>query len=345
MYLIVAQKKLFMKQIKNLAVSKNILAFLIILICNYLFINAQSVTWPSKNIIDLTFQWKGERFSDGRPKVPDELLERLKNIAMEEAWSALKKSGYLNQFENFNGPSENPWIILHPDQVMTGRVVTAQYIPPRPDLQDYVQDQGKKENNPFKITNSAPINILTEGDVYVADGFNNISGGLIGSNLANAIWAGSKRGFIFNGSVRDLEDIRKIDGLNGWFRGSDPKADPQGKMLVALNGPIRIGKATVLPGDVVLAKNTGVIFIPSYLVADIVISGEYTALLDEFTQLRINDKTYEYKNEGFVGGWTEKINNDFLNWLNHYPNLPMPKNELDDYIKAHPITITRILGY
>jgi len=325
--------------------TKKIIVFFIIIFCGNLIANSQCVTWPRESIIALTSEWGGERFPDGRPKVSDQLLERLKAIAMEEAWSALRKAGHLNQFENFNGPSENPWLILHPDQVMTGRVVTAQYIPPRPDLQNYVQNQGKKENNPFKITNSAPINILTEGDVYVADGFNYISGGLIGSNLANAIWAGSKRGFIFNGSVRDLEGIHEIKGLNGWFRGSDPKADPQGKMLVTFNGPIRIGKATVLPGDVVLAKNTGVIFIPAYLVADIVISGEYTSLLDEFTQLRINDKTYEYKNEGFVGGWTDKVNNDFLNWLNHYPNLPMPKKELDDYIKAHPITITRILGY
>ncbi len=329
-----------MKPIKIKVMSSRILLLFIIIICGNLFTNAQSVTWPRENIIALTADWKGERFADGRPKISDELLERLKHISMEEAWAAMSKIGYVNQFENFNGPSENPWIILHPDQPMTGRVITAQYIPPRPDLQNYVQDQGKKENNPFKITNSAPINILTEGDVYVADGFNNISGGLIGSNLANAIWASSKRGFIFNGSIRDLEDNLQIKGYNGWFRGSDPKADPQGKMLVTLNGPIRIGRATVLPGDVVLAKNTGVIFVPAYLVADLVISGEYTALLDEFTYERINDKKYEYKNEGFVGGWTDEINNDFLDWLNHYPNLPMPKKELDDYIKAHPHKIS-----
>jgi regulator of RNase E activity RraA len=310
--------------------------FLAIFICSNLITTAQNVTWPKERIIALTSDWTGERFPDGRPKVSDELLERLKGISMEEAWAALRQKGYYNQFENFNGASENPWIILHPDQPMTGRVVTAQYIPLRPDLQNYVQAQGKIEKNPLKITNSSPINILTEGDVYVADGYNKIiDGTLIGDNLGNAIWAASKRGFIFNASIRDMAGNLRIEGYNGWFRGSDPSAISQ-MMLTTINGPIRIGRATVLPGDVVLAKNTGVVFIPAPLVADLVISGEYTHLLDEFTFQRIADKKYEYKNEGFVGGWTEEINADFLDWLNHYPNLPMSKKELDDYVKAHP---------
>lgn len=232
-------------------------------------------------------------------------------------------------------------MVLHPDQPMTGRVVTAQYIPMRPDLEAYTQLQGKKENNPFKITNSSPINVLVEGDVYVADGYDKIiEGTLIGDNLGNAIWANSKRGFIFNASIRDLAGNLKIEGYNGWYRGSDPSAISQ-MILTTINGPIRIGRATVLPGDVVLAKNTGVMFIPAALVADVVLSGEYTHLLDQFTIQRINEKKYEYKNEGFVGGWTEEINADFLNWLDHYPNLPMPKKELDDYIKAHPHPIAK----
>ena len=192
---------------------KKTLLLIVISICGNLIISAQNVTWPRESIIALTPEWTGERFTDGRPKVSDELLERLKDISMEEAWAALRQKGYLNQFENFNGASENPWIILHPDQPMTGRVVTAQYIPLRPDLQDYVQSQGKKENNPLKITNSSPINILTEGDVYVADGYNKIiDGTLIGDNLGNAIWAASKRGFIFNASIRYMEGNIEIKG-------------------------------------------------------------------------------------------------------------------------------------
>ncbi|MEO6187955.1 MAG: RraA family protein [Ginsengibacter sp.] len=318
---------------------KKILVIILFYFCIGNISIAQSVTWPKESIIALTPEWKGERFADGRPKIPDELLERLKGVSMEEAWAALRNAGYQNQFENFNGYAENPWIILHPDEPMTGRAVTAQYIPLRPDLQNYVQDQGKKEKNPLKITNSSPINILQDGDVYVADGYNKIiDGTLIGDNLGNAIAAGSKRGFIFNASIRDMEGNLKIKGYNGWFRGSDPSAISQ-MMLSTINAPIRIGRATVLPGDAVLAKNTGVMFIPAFLVSDLVLSGEYTHLLDQFTFERIKDKKYEYKNEGFVGGWTEVINNDFLNWLKNYPTLPMPRKDLDEYVKAHPHSI------
>lgn len=316
---------------------KNILVFfLVFLFAGEFGINAQSVTWPSENIKLLTSEWIGERMPDGRPKVSDDLLERLKRISMEEAWSFLRKNGYMNQFENFASVYENPWEILHPDQPMTGRVVTARFTPLRPDLEKYVQAQGKKENNPMKITNYSPISALSDGDVYVADGYAKMEEGtLIGDNLGNAIWAASKRGFIFNGSIRDVEGNLEVKGMNGWFRGSDPSAI-KAMLMESINGPIRIGRATILPGDVVLAKKTGVIFIPAYLVADLVISGEVTALLDEFTHMRINDGTYEYKNERFVGGWSEKIDKDFVNWATNKKDLPMPKSELKEYLDANP---------
>lgn len=315
---------------------KSILLFLVTALCAIFSAKAQSVTYPAESIKALTSEWEGERLSDGRPKVSDDLLERLKNISMEEAWGFLRRHGYMNQFENFAGTLQNHWMILHPEQTMTGRVVTAQYIPFRPDLSRYVQEQGKRENNPFKISNSSPINVLTQGDVYVADGYGKMVGGtLIGDNLGTSIWEGSKRGFIFNGSIRDLEGNLEIEGMNGWFRGSDPSAIDQ-MMLLSINGPIRIGRATVLPGDAVLAKNTGVVFIPAYLVSDLVLSGEVTALRDEFIHMRINDGTYKYKNEGFIGGWSQKIDEDFVSWIMNKPDLPMPVSTLKDYLEAHP---------
>jgi len=312
------------------------LLFLILIFSATGLLSGQSVTWPADNIIALTADWEGERFPDGRPKISDNLLERLKGVSMEEAWATLRKNGYMNQFENFSGVSENSWEILHPDQPMTGRAVTAQYTPARPDLENYVQAQGKKEKNPSKISNYSPISVLVEGDIYVADGYGKMEEGtLIGDNLGNAIWNASKRGFVFNGSIRDVEGNLEIEGMNGWFRGSDPSAI-KNMMLSAINGPIRIGRATILPGDAVLAKKTGVVFIPSHLVAQLVISGEVTALQDEFTHMRINDGTYEYKDERFVGGWSEIIDKDFVNWAINKSDLPMPKSELKEYLDAHP---------
>jgi 4-hydroxy-4-methyl-2-oxoglutarate aldolase len=292
----------------------------------FVFADAQRVGSSSEYIRALTSGWKGERFSDGRPKVSDNILARLKNISIEEAWGVLRNKGYLNQFES-------NWIIINPDSAMTGRVVTAQYMPLRPDFQKQIKDQGIAENrSPKGGTNSWPIDVLVEGDVYVADGYGKMENGtLIGDNLANSIYAKSKRGVIFYGSVRDQEGISEIKGFNGWIKGQDPSYVDQ-MMLTSINAPVRIGRAIVLPGDVVLAKKYGVIFIPAYLVEELVITSEVTALRDEFGHLRLREG--KYKPGEIDSQWTEPIKKDFLNWLSNYPGkLPMTRQELDNYLK------------
>jgi len=216
---------------------------------------------------------------------------------------------------------------------MTGRVVTAQYMPLRPDLEKYIKDKGREEGRTQQGgTNSWPIDILVEGDVYVADSYGKIADGtLIGDNLGNSIYGKSRRGVIFNGSVRDQEGLSEIKGFNGWFKGQDPSYIMQ-MSLVSINTPVRIGRAVVLPGDVVLAKKYGVIFIPAHLIEDLVITSEMTALRDEFGHLRLREG--KYKPGEIDSEWNVEIKKDFMNWLNNYPGkLPMTKQELDDYFR------------
>jgi regulator of RNase E activity RraA len=305
---------------------KRLLTVCYFILLGHLTIVGQRVGSSPDYLKALTSEWKGERFQDGRPKVSDAILKRLKNISMEEAWGTLRSKGYYNQYEG-------DWQILLPDSVMTGRVITAQYLPVRPDLQNYIKEQGKAEGRAQKGgTNSWPIDILSTGDVYVADGYGKIvDGTLIGDNLGNSIYAKSQRGVIFYGSVRDVEGLSEIKGFNMWVKGSDPSYINQ-MMLSSINAPIRIGRAIVLPGDAVLAKKHGVIFIPSHLVEQLVLASEVTALRDEFGHQRLREKKYlagEIDSE-----WTQAIKNDFLNWLNNYPGkLPMPRKDLDDYLK------------
>jgi len=289
-------------------------------------IMAQRVGSSPEYIEALTVEWKGERFPDGRPKVPDAMLERLKDISIEEAWGVLRNKGFRNQFEG-------NWHIINPEESMTGRVVTAQYMPSRPDLENQVKEQGKIEERAQKGgTNSWPIDVLTTGDVYVADAYGKIvDGTLIGDNLGNAIYANSKNGVILYGSVRDEQGLAEIEGFNGWIKGSDPSYIT-GMMLTSINAPIRVGRAIVLPGDVVLANEYGVIFIPAYLVEDLVLTSEITGLRDEFGHQRLREGKYL---PGQIDSkWTEEIKEDFLDWLNNYPGkLPMSKEELDNYLK------------
>ena len=286
--------------------------------------NAQQVTLTPDQIKSITPEWKGERFEDGRPKVSDKLLERLKAVHLEEAWGILRNKGYQNQFEG-------DWMVEHTDSVMTGRVVTAQYMPLRPDLDKVIKETGKTEKR-IGATNSWPIDVLKNGDVYVADSYGKLADGtLIGDNLGNAIYAKSHRGVIFFGSVRDVEGLDDIKGFNSWTKGNDPSYIQQ-MMLAGINVPIRIGRATVLPGDAVLAKKYGVVFIPAHLLEEVVINAEFIALKDAFGHQRLIEGKYT---PGQIDTqWTEEIKKDFLQWIKDNPSkVPMSKEELDKFMK------------
>lgn len=287
-------------------------------------LHAQSVALTKDQMIKLTSQWEGERYPDGRPKVPEELLERVKNISIEEAWGVLRNKGYENQFEG-------NWMMIHEDQPIAGRALTAEYMPARPDIEGVLKESGKQEGRVGGM-NSWPIDELQQGDVYVADGFGKIvDGTLIGDNLGNSIYAKSGNGVIFDGSLRDLGGLEKIEGFNAFVRGWDPSFI-QGMMLSGLNTPIRIGRATVLPGDVVLAKREGVIFIPAHLAEEVLINAEFIALRDQFGHQMLREGKYT---PGQIDTrWTDEIKQDFLGWLDNNPDkLPMPREELDAFLK------------
>ncbi|GAB4186133.1 MAG: hypothetical protein OHK0057_32080 [Thermoflexibacter sp.] len=283
---------------------------------------AQTIT--KEQLIALTAEWKGERFPDGRPKLEDKWLERAKKVSLEEAWGVLRNEGYYNQFEG-------NWEILHPNLVLTGRALTAMYIPSRPDIDKQIRDRGKAEGRKGS-PNSWPIDMLTPGDIYVADAFGKIvDGTLIGDNLGNAIYAKSKNGVVFYGSVRDVEGLAQIEGFNYFVKGTDPSFI-QNLMLAGLNVPIRIGRAVCLPGDLVIAKRGGVIFVPAHLVEKVILNAEFISLRDQFGHQRLREGKYS---PGEIDmQWTDAIKKDFLSWLDQNPDkLPMTRKELDEFMK------------
>ena len=302
---------------------KNILTTIIglLIILNPLF----SQTLISEDLMNFyTQEWKGERLKDGRPKVSDDLLSRLKNISIEEAWGVLRGEGFHNQFES-------GWKMLHEDEAFVGRALTAQYMPLRPDVNKRILDTGH-QNGQIGASNSWPIDALQEGDVYVADCFGKvIDGTLIGDNLGNSIYAKSKTGVIFDGGSRDLEGLSRIDGFNAFVRDWDPSFLTE-VMLTGINTPIRVGRATVFPGDAVLAKKEGVIFIPPHLLEKVVITAEFIGLKDTFGHQKLKEGVYT---PGQIDGkWSDDIKEAFLKWVDSNPDkVPMSRKELDEYLK------------
>jgi 4-hydroxy-4-methyl-2-oxoglutarate aldolase len=271
-----------------------------------------------------TCAWTGERMPDGRPKVSDDILRRMKNISIEDAWGVLRNEHYNNQFEG-------GWHILREDLPMVGRALTAQYMPTRPDVKKMIDEGGKAEGR-IGGSNSWPIDMLQKGDVYVADGMGKIvDGTLIGDNLGNSIFAKSGNGVVFDGSVRDIEGLGEIEGFNALVRGWDPSFI-QEVMLTGINVPIRIGRAICLPGDVVLAKREGVLFIPAHLAEKVVRTGEATVLRDRFGHQRL--KEGKYTPGQIDSAWSKEIKDDFFKWLEQNMNdLPVPKEAIQEMLQ------------
>ncbi|RAJ97834.1 regulator of RNase E activity RraA [Larkinella arboricola] len=304
---------------------KKTLLVLAVALSGSLLAQAQQVGSSPEYVKALTANWQGERFPDGRPKVPDLVLERLQNCTLEQVWGYLGNKGYRNQVEK-------NWIILKPGETMTGRVVTAQFMPTRPDLDSLVRKTGKAEGRSQKGgINIWPIDILTKGDVYVADGYGKIKDGtLIGSSLGNAIYGKTGKGVIFYGSIRDMQELKDTKGFNAWVKGHDPSYIKD-MTPTSINAPIRVGDVTVLPGDVVFANEYGVVFIPAHLVEGLVSASEMTALRDEFERFLLQQS--KYPSGEIHGDWSDKIKNEFRAWVAKYPKkLAITQKDIEAYL-------------
>lgn len=305
------------------------LILLLLILLNAGFVSAQRIGSSPEYVKEMTALWKGERSADGRPMVSEIVLERLQYNTLEQIWGYLLSKGYRNQVEK-------NWTVLKTGQTMVGRVVTAQFMPSRPDLDTLVKVQGRKEGRSQRGGyNIWPIDILSKGDVYVADGFGKVKDGtLIGSSLGNSIYAKTGKGVVFNGSIRDMQELRDTEGFNAWVKGHDPSFI-RDMTPTSINAPIRVGEVTVFPGDIVFANDYGVVFIPAHLVEDLVKANELTGLRDEFERLLL--KQGKYLSGEIHGDWTETIKNEFRAWLAKYPRKTMyTPEQLDKYLgKTH----------
>src|SRR6266487_5683331 len=259
------------------------------------------------DLIALTSLSTFERFPDGRPRVPDDLLERMKLVTTEEAWSVLRNHGYNRQFEG-------NWMETHPGTIMVGRAVTAQFVPHRPDYHDAIQQAGLAEGRgSVGGQNSWIIETLQLNDVMVVDIFGKVKDGtVVGDNLGTAVRTRTRVGAVIDGGIRDYQGLVQLNDVNFFVRGVDPTAIAD-VTLAGINIPIRIGGATVLPGDVGLGTATGVIFIPPHLVPQVIEESEDIRVRDEFSKLRVVEGKYT-SGDIDVPVWRDDIDRHFQTW-------------------------------
>jgi regulator of RNase E activity RraA len=268
---------------------------------------AQLISFPKQELIDYTARSPFDRLPDGRPKVPDNLIERAKGLSSEEVWAVLEAKGYNHQYAD-------GFQVLHPGKTMAGRAFTVQFMPRREDV-DEVAEAKAKQAGMKRLYNQTAIDMLQPGDVLVVDLFGKkVNGTIVGDNLffyVNQATHGG--GLVVDGSIRDLDGISEID-MPAYFRAVDPT--PIGNvMLTGINIPVRIGDATVMPGDLVVGDREGVYFIPPQLVREVLDKADETHIHDEWTKKKFAEG--KYKSSEIYGS----------------PSDPKLKQEYEDYLK------------
>jgi 4-hydroxy-4-methyl-2-oxoglutarate aldolase len=266
---------------------------------------AQLGMFTKDQLIAITSEWKGERFPDGRPKVPDEVLDKLANVDAEEAWGTLRGAGYNLQFEgNFKTVNVKPG-----GPRMVGRAVTCSFVPLRPDFNNFINETGKKEGRVSRGQNSWVIDTLLKRDVMVVDLFGKIEDGtIIGDNLGTSIMTKTGTGLVVDGSIRDVTGNSEIEGFQVYARGFHPSALRE-VTLAGINIPVRIGHVTVLPGDVVVSDPEGITFIPPYLAERVANEAERTHIVDDWGHKMLRERKYT---PGEIDTqWTPKMIEEF----------------------------------
>jgi 4-hydroxy-4-methyl-2-oxoglutarate aldolase len=246
---------------------------------------SQLVTFSKQDLVDYSAPSPFERFPDGRPKVPDNLLQQARELSSEEVWAVLQEKGFNNQYAD-------GFRILHPDKPMVGRAFTVQFMPQRPDLEHIANSKAKEHGLPH-LTNQTAIDMLQPGDVLVVDIFGKKVGGtVVGDNLFYYVMTATKGGgLVVDGSIRDLNGISEID-MPAYFKDVDP-TPIDNVMLTGINVPIRIGGVTVMPGDLVVGDREGVYFIPPQFVKDVLDRADEIRIHDEWTKKKFAEGKYK----------------------------------------------------
>jgi 4-hydroxy-4-methyl-2-oxoglutarate aldolase len=269
--------------------------------------HAQLFSLSREQMIEYTAQNPFDRFPDGRPKVPDALIERARGLSSEEIFAILPGKGFRNQYAD-------GFQILHPDKKLVGRAFTVQFMPLRPDLDAAINAKAKAAGID-RMYNQVPIDMLQPGDVLVVDLFGQTEGGtIVGDNLFYYIMKAAKgAGLVVDGAIRDLDGISAMD-MPAYFRRAHPSYLTN-VIISGINVPVKIGNATVMPGDLVVGDSEGVYFLPPALVQQVVDNADVIHVHDEWTRKKFDEGKYK---SGEIYGT---------------PKDPALKKEYEEYLK------------
>jgi regulator of RNase E activity RraA len=287
-------------------------------------VSAQPTSLTKDEMLYYTSLWKGERFPDGRPKVSDDIVQRMRYVSVTEAWQTLngssdpvegqgptsfgefRRATYTNQY--YGG-----FKMMRENIVICGRASTIHFLPYRPDLNDLIQQQGTKDGR-GRGQYTWGIDQLQKGDVYVADVCEAmLDASHVGDNLGTTIWTKTGNGAVIRGTLRDLYGNLDVNpNWNVMVRDFRPQANSS-NLVIGINCPIQVGYVTVMPGDIVLGTREGVVFIPPQLAQKVVETSEKSRMEDAFAHAGVKEGRFTAQQAD--GGFTPEMNKEFNKWM------------------------------
>ncbi len=244
-----------------------------------------------------------------RTRVTDEQLARIKNLQIENLWGAVQNKGYKNCFVSHLKATQ-------PGLKMVGRATTLRYLPIRPDVDEAVQQLAKEGDWDYRFNTRAGEDAHA-GDVVVVE-----LGGMVeratfmGTMTGLAIKLQKTNGIVVDGGIRDLNGFLQWKDFPVYYAGAHASAMAD-QIGVEWNAPIRIGSVTVLPGDVVVGDEEGLLFFPPQIADEVIAAAETQTYNEDFKEEAMRSGKYK----------TRDI----------YPRLsPAAEKEFEEWKKKHP---------
>src|ERR1041385_7102259 len=178
------------------------------------------------------------------------LIESLQNIGSATASGELKRLGIRNACIQGR-------VAMTPGASIVGPALTLQFMPKREDLYpdaEYVEPEQQLHRH--VLYHAQP------GDIVVVDARGDLSSGVFGEMMMTYFRGRGGLGVVIDGAIRDSSEIKRL-GLGLWLRGVTPNFHTQTNIFpFAVNVPIACSNVLVIPGDIIVADDDGVVVVP-----------------------------------------------------------------------------------
>jgi regulator of RNase E activity RraA len=210
-------------------------------------------------------------------EIAPQLLEGLRLVGTPTATAYLMNQGYNNTYV-IGVPAQ----VLKAGQPMVGRARTLRFLPMREDLlKDQYSTVGDRPHRDA-------IESIQPGEILVIDACGSYEAGVVGDMFTRRVQELGGQGIVIDGCVRDLSTIRTI-GLPLFCKGSHGAGINRALVSADYQQPIKIGDTPVLPGDVLLGDQDGVVVIPPFLVEGLVAYGIEHEVQERFTRIKLEE--------------------------------------------------------